>query len=199
LVITSALWFLSSFGPGDVTEKAALSAAKDIEAGLTSDSLRSDLEASYRLEYSWAGKLGKTIEPVIRPLGYDWKIGIGILSSFLAREVFNSTMYIIYSLESVGAEEEEAAGDQSPFERYSSLKDKMALDTHRDSREKIYTPATGLSLLVFYALAMQCMSTLVVVKNETGRWRWAVLQFLFMGVLAYALSWITFVLVNFIG
>ena len=106
-------------------------------------------------------------------------------------------MYIIYSLESVGAAEEEAAGDQSPFERYSSLKDKMAMDTHRDSREKIYTPATGLSLLVFYALAMQCMSTLVVVKNETGRWRWAVLQF--MGSLAYVLSWITYMLVNLIA
>jgi len=199
LLITSALWFLSSFGPGDVVGKAEQSASNDIEAGIAPDSVRGDLEASYRLEYSWAGKLGKTIEPVIRPLGYDWKIGIGILSSFLAREVFNSTMYIIYSLESVGAAEEEAAGDQSRFERYSTLKDKMAMDTHRDSREKIYTPATGLSLLVFYALAMQCMSTLLVVKNETGRWRWAVLQFVFMGGLAYVLSWITYMLVNLIA
>lgn len=196
LVITSALWFLSSFGPGDIAEKARLSADTDIQKGITHDSARADLEASYRLEYSWAGNLGKTIEPVIRPLGYDWKIGIGILSSFLAREVFNSTMYIIYSLESVGKKEEEEAADRSPFERYSSLKDKMAADTYRGTQEKIYTPATGLSLLVFYALAMQCMSTLVVVKQETGRWRWAILQFVFMGGLAWLLSWVTYLVVS---
>lgn len=199
LIITSVLWFLSSFGPGDVAGKARLSADREIAQGRYPDSLRADIEASFRLEYSWAGNIGKAIEPAIKPLGYDWKIGIGILSSFLAREVFNSTMYIIYSLESVGQKEEEEAGEKSPFERYGSLKYKMANDTWRDSREKIYTPATGLSLLVFYALAMQCMSTLVVVKQETGRWRWAVLQFVAMGAIAWVLAWLTYLAVNMAG
>lgn len=194
LIITSVLWFLSSFGPGNIGEKAALSAAADIEKGIADDSVRNDLEASYKLEYSWAGKIGKTIEPAIRPLGYDWKIGIGILSSFLAREVFNSTMYIIYSLESVGKMEEEEAADKKPFERYATLKDKMSADTFRGTNDKIYTTATGLSLLVFYALAMQCMSTLVVVKQETGRWRWAIAQFMVMGAIAYLFSWITYII-----
>lgn len=194
LIITSVLWFLSSFGPGNIGEKAALSAAADIEKGIANDSVRGDLEASYKLEYSWAGKIGKTIEPAIRPLGYDWKIGIGILSSFLAREVFNSTMYIIYSLESVGKMEEEEAADKKPFERYATLKDKMSADTFRGTNDKIYTTATGLSLLVFYALAMQCMSTLVVVKQETGRWRWAIAQFAVMGLIAYLFSWITYMI-----
>lgn len=194
LIITSVLWFLSSFGPGNIGEKAAVSAATDIEKGIADESVRGDLEASYKLEYSWAGKIGKTIEPAIRPLGYDWKIGIGILSSFLAREVFNSTMYIIYSLESVGKIEEETAADKKPFERYATLKDKMSADTFRGTNDKIYTTATGLSLLVFYALAMQCMSTLVVVKQETGRWRWAIAQFVVMGVIAYLFSWITYVI-----
>ncbi len=192
LIITTVLWFLSSFGPGDIAGKAQKSAAADIEKGIAHDSSRNDLEASYKLEYSWAGKVGKSIEPAIRPLGYDWKIGIGILSSFLAREVFNSTMYIIYSLESVGRVEEEDAANKKPFERYATLKDKMSADTFRGTNDKIYTTATGLSLLVFYALAMQCMSTLVVVKQETGRWRWAIGQFVVMGLIAYLFSWITY-------
>ncbi|MEY3243148.1 MAG: hypothetical protein RIR11_4587 [Bacteroidota bacterium] len=196
LIITSALWFLSSFGPGDIAEKAKNSAEMDITAGVRTDTDRGDLEASYKLEYSWAGKVGKFIEPAIRPLGYDWKIGIGILSSFLAREVFNSTMYVIYSLESVGKKEESAAGDEKPFERYATLKDKMMNDRFRDTNQRIYTTATGLSLLVFYALAMQCMSTLVVVKQETGKWRWAILQFLVMGVMAYLFAWITFIVAS---
>jgi ferrous iron transport protein B len=194
IIITSALWLLSSFGPGDIAQKAKASADRDIQKGIQPDSVRGDLEASYKLEYSWAGKIGKAIEPAIRPLGYDWKIGIGILSSFLAREVFNSTMYVIYSLESVGKKEEEDAGDQKPFERYATLKDRMMRDRFRDTQALIYTPATGLSLLVFYALAMQCMSTLVVVKQETGKWRWAAIQFLFMGALAYLLAWVTYVI-----
>ncbi len=196
IIITSVLWLLSSFGPGDIAQQAKVSAQSDIQKGIQPDSVRSDLEASYKLEYSWAGKIGKTIEPAIRPLGYDWKIGIGILSSFLAREVFNSTMYVIYSLESVGKKEEEDAGDQKPFERYATLKDRMGNDRFRDTQAKIYTPATGLSLLVFYALAMQCMSTLVVVKQETGKWKWAVIQFLFMGALAYLMAWLTYIVMS---
>jgi ferrous iron transport protein B len=190
LIITVTLWVLSSFGPGDVAQKAADAAQAEIAAGRRTDSERADLVASYRLEYSWTGQIGQTIEPLIRPLGYDWKIGIGILSSFLAREVFNSTMYIIYSLESVGKVEDEAAGDQKPFERYTSLRARMEADTFKGTDDKVYTSATGLSLLVFYALAMQCMSTLAIVKQETGRWYWALAQFVGMSVLAYLCAWL---------
>jgi ferrous iron transport protein B len=192
LIITSVLWFLSSFGPGDVEMLAAAKAEAAVQSGEVPDSLRADVTAAYRLEYSWAGRIGKGIEPVIRPLGYDWKIGIGILSSFLAREVFNSTMYIIYALEGKGKAEEELAADQKPFERYYSLRQRMAADKFSDTKQPVYSLATGLSLLVFYALAMQCMSTVVVVKQETGRWRWAVLQFIFMGLAAWIGAWITY-------
>jgi ferrous iron transport protein B len=193
LIITSVLWFLSSFGPGDIETRATQKAEQVLVEKNLPESEREDLVAAYRLEYSWAGEFGRKTEFIIRPLGYDWKIGIGILSSFLAREVFNSTMYIIYSLESKGKEEDEAAADQKPFERYSLLRQRMSEDTFtKGGNDLVYTTPTGISLLVFYALAMQCMSTLVVVKQETGRWRWAVLQFLFMGGLAYVLAWVAY-------
>jgi ferrous iron transport protein B len=192
LIITSVLWFLSSFGPGDIEQAAAQRADTAIQAGQAPDSLRADLISAYRLEYSWAGRIGQWIEPAIRPLGYDWKIGIGILSSFMAREVFNSTMYIIYALESQGDIEDELSADQKPFERYMSLRQRMANDKFGDTGQPVYTRATGLSLLVFYALAMQCMSTVVVVRQETGKWRWAILQFLLMGLAAWIMAWVTY-------
>lgn len=190
LLITIGLWALSSYGPGDSMQRAEAAARTDAAAqGL--DSLRTgDLIAAYQMRDSWAGRLGHFIEPAIRPLGYDWKIGIALLSSFAAREVFNGTMYVIYSLESVGDEEEEKSADEKPFERYVSLRERMRNDTFdHDPDRRVYTPATGLSLLVFYALAMQCMSTLAAVKRETGRWRWAILQFVGMGATAYACAW----------
>ena len=132
------------------------------------------------LQTSYAGQLGSFIEPGIRPLGYDWKIGIALITSFAAREVFVGTMATLYSV-----------GDGAD-ENSSTLREKMAAAKRPDGT-KVYDLATGLSLLVFYVIAMQCMSTLVIVKRETKTWKWPIIQFIYMTGLAYALSWVTYV------
>ncbi|HHB78671.1 MAG TPA: ferrous iron transporter B, partial [Saprospiraceae bacterium] len=129
-----------------------------------------NLVASYRLENSYAGRLGKFIEPTIKPLGYDWKIGIALLTSFAAREVFVGTMSTIYSLG-------EDADQQS-------LRQKISNYRNQDG-QLVFTTATSFSLLIFYVFAMQCMSTLAVVKRETNSWKWPALQFFFMTGFAY--------------
>jgi ferrous iron transport protein B len=136
------------------------------------------VQSAEQLKYSYAGILGQAIEPAIRPLGYDWKIGIALITSFAAREVFVGTMATLYSVE----EDDD-----------TSLREKLQSATYSDG-SKVYTLATGLSLMVFYVLAMQCMSTLAVVKRETRSWKWPVIQLVFMTVLAYVLSWGTYVL-----
>ncbi len=186
-LISIALWILGNTGPAGALENAENQARAEAKPSMPKDAL-DDRVAARRLEASYAGILGKSIEPAIRPLGYDWKIGIALLSSLAAREVFNGTMYTIYSLESVGAKEEEDASNQSPFERYGRLRRQMMEDTFENG-DSIYTFATGISLLAFYALAMQCMSTLAVVRRETGAWKWPVLQFSFMSGLAYLAAW----------
>lgn len=133
------------------------------------------------LQNSYAGSLGKYIEPTIRPLGYDWKIGIALITSFAAREVFVGTMATLYSV----------GGDAD--ENSNTLRQKMASAKRADGT-KVYDLATGLSLLVFYVIAMQCMSTLVIVKRETKTWKWPVIQFIYMTGLAYLLSWVTYIL-----
>jgi len=125
--------------------------------------------ASYRLEHSFIGQMGKWIEPVVRPLGYDWKIGIAVLTSFAAREVFVGTLATIYS---VGSDEEE------------TIKNRMAAEVRPDGTP-LFNLASGISLLLFYAFAMQCMSTLAIVKRETNSWKWPMLQLGFMTVIAY--------------
>ena len=126
--------------------------------------------AGYKLEHSYIGKMGKAIEPVVRPLGYDWKIGIAVLTSFAAREVFVGTLATIYS---VGSDEEE------------TIKNRMAMETKPESGKPLFNLATGVSLLLFYAFAMQCMSTLAIVKKETNSWKWPLGQLVFMSVFAY--------------
>ncbi|MGB5653111.1 MAG: nucleoside recognition domain-containing protein, partial [Robiginitalea sp.] len=125
--------------------------------------------ASYRLEHSFIGKMGKFIEPAVRPLGYDWKIGIAVLTSFAAREVFVGTLATIYS---VGNDEEE------------TIKNRMAAEVKADG-QPLFNLASGVSLMLFYAFAMQCMSTLAIVKRETNSWKWPMLQLVFMTVIAY--------------
>ncbi|MFN9116329.1 MAG: nucleoside recognition domain-containing protein [Bacteroidota bacterium] len=125
------------------------------------------------LQSSYAGQAGKIIEPVIAPLGYDWKIGIALITSFAAREVFVGTMATLYSVN----DEEDA----------STLREKMAAAIRPDG-SKVYTVATGVSLMLFYLLAMQCMSTLAVVKRETNGWKWPMIQLLYMTALAYIIS-----------
>jgi ferrous iron transport protein B len=131
------------------------------------------------LQNSYAGILGKSIEPAIEPLGFDWKIGIALITSFAAREVFVGTMATIYSVEGGNDADE------------STLREKMGAAVKPDGT-KIYTLATGLSLMIFYVLAMQCMSTLAVVRRETRSWKWPVIQFVYMTGLAYLMSLITY-------
>jgi ferrous iron transport protein B len=132
-----------------------------------------------QMENSFAGRAGKFIEPVIAPLGYDWKIGIGLIGSFAAREVFNSTMSIVYSVESDDAD------------NLQPLRDKLASE-HRADGRLVYTPLVCISLLVFYVFAMQCISTTAIVKRETGSWKWALFQLGYMTGTAYVLSLLIF-------
>jgi ferrous iron transport protein B len=150
-IISIILWALSSYGPGNHN-------GKWIE--------------KTSLENSYAGISGKAIEPAIKPLGFDWKIGIALITSFAAREVFVGTMATLYSVD-----EEDS----------KTLRQKMETATFSDG-SKVYTLATGTSLLLFYAFAMQCMSTLAIVKRETGSWKYPILQFIVMGILAYLCS-----------
>ena len=134
-----------------------------------------DEVAAYELEHSYAGQLGKAIEPAIRPLGFDWKIGVGIVGAFAAREVFVSTMGLVYGV------------GQDADETNTSLRDKLRAETRADGRPA-YTPLVGLSLMIFFALACQCMSTLAVVKRETKGWRWPAFLFVYMTTLAWCVS-----------
>lgn len=167
----------------DATDAASVTALYDsLAAKIKTDSAETERERKAALlQSSYAGSLGALIEPAIRPLGYDWKIGIALITSFAAREVFVGTMATLYSV-----------GDKAD-ENSSTLRQKMAAAVRADGT-KVYDLATGLSLLVFYVIAMQCMSTLVIVKRETKTWKWAIIQFVYMTGLAYLLSWVTYVL-----
>lgn len=179
MIISIILWALSTYGPKDrmqaVEERYEQLAS---QPGADPDQLEKQ-KSGELLANSYAGILGKSIEPAIKPLGYDWKIGIALFTSFAAREVFVGTMATLYS---VGGDEDES----SPL-----LREKMRQATFEDGT-KVYTLATGMSLLVFYVLAMQCMSTLAVVKRETQSWKWPLIQFGYMTALAYILSLITY-------
>ncbi|KSA12581.1 ferrous iron transport protein B [Maribacter dokdonensis] len=137
--------------------------------------------ASYKLEHSYMGYMGKAIEPIVRPLGYDWKIGIAVLTSFAAREVFVGTLATIYS---VGNDEEE------------TIKNRMAAEVDPKTKKPLFNLASGISLLLFYAFAMQCMSTLAVVKRETNSWKWPAGQLIFMSLFAYIVALIAYQLLK---
>lgn len=178
LFISIVLWALSSYGPSDKMQAVAQKYERlKQEQGADLEELNK-AEAGEKLSESYAGILGKTIEPVIRPLGYDWKIGIALITSFAAREVFVGTMATLYS---VGD-----ADESSPL-----LRNKMK-EAKFENGEKVYSLATAFSLLIFYALAMQCMSTLAIVKRETNSWKWPAFQFTYMTVLAYVLSFVAY-------
>ncbi|WP_282112530.1 ferrous iron transport protein B [Maribacter stanieri] len=137
--------------------------------------------AGYKLEHSYMGYMGKAIEPIVRPLGYDWKIGIAVLTSFAAREVFVGTLATIYS---VGNDEEE------------TIKNRMAAEINPRTKKPLFNLASGISLLLFYAFAMQCMSTLAVVKRETNSWKWPAGQLVFMSLFAYIVAFIAYQLLK---
>jgi ferrous iron transport protein B len=136
-------------------------------------------DASERLRSSYGGRLGHAIEPAIEPLGFDWKIGIGLVGAFAAREVFVSTMGVVYG---VGGEVDEES---------VTLREKIRDETRSDGRP-VYTPLVGLSLMIFFALACQCMSTLAAVRRETKTWRWPIILFVYMSVLAWLASFVVY-------
>ena len=178
LALSIVIWFLGSNGYSNEFKNAEQLVTESLQAYQPTVS-ELDLEraiSSFKLEHSYIGQLGKFMEPAVRPLGYDWKIGIALLTSFAAREVFVGTLATIYSVQD--AEESTIAG-------------RMALE--RDALGKpVFNLATGASILIFYALAMQCMSTLAVVKKETNSWKWPMIQLVFMTVLAYTASLLTY-------
>ena len=177
LAISIILWVAASFGPGDKLKNAEAYVTESLHGEtIPPEEFKSKVDA-FKLENSFAGIFGKTLEPAIRPLGYDWKIGIALVTSFAAREVFVGTMATIYS---IGSEEE------------STIKSRMRAEINPETGGPMYTPAVALSLLVFYAFAMQCMSTLAVVKKETNSWKWPMLQLFYMTGLAYACSFIVY-------
>ena len=173
MVISLVLWVLSSFGPSERMERVEAGYAVALRANPGEAEALSQKYQGDKLANSYAGLLGKFIEPAIEPLGYDWKIGIALITSFAAREVFVGTMATLYS---VGSEAEDA-----------TLREKMA-QARRPNGTPVYTLATGMSLMVFYLLAMQCMSTLAIVKRETRTWKWPIIQLVYMTALAYGMS-----------
>jgi len=182
LAISVILWVLASYGPGEKFNNAEAIVAEQY-ADL-SDAKIDDKVAAYRLEHSYIGIIGKTIEPVIKPLGYDWKIGIGLVASFAAREVFVGTLATIYSV-----------GSATENESIDTIKTKMSNEIYEDG-SKVFTFASGISLLLFYAFAMQCMSTLAIVKRETKSWKWHMIQLIGMSTIAYIFALIAFQILN---
>lgn len=171
LAISVVLWVLANFGPQQAMDDARQEALTLAQERQLDETATADLVAAHTIEASYAGILGKSIEPAIRPLGFDWKIGIALITSFAAREVFVGTMATIYSIGSAGDE--------------FSVRDRLSEEVDPLTGKPVYDRATAWSLLIFYVFAMQCMSTLAVVRRETNSWKWPVIQFLFMGVLAY--------------
>jgi len=179
IVISLLLWFLSSYGPSAPMQKINAHYTAQKLVSKNNVAAAKQIEKEYRtqkLENSYAGILGKKLEPVIAPMGFDWKIGIALVTSFAAREVFVGTMATLYSVEE---------SDNS------SLREKLKAAVRPDGTP-VYSLAAALSLMVFYVLAMQCMSTLAVVKRETQSWKWPTIQFFMMTGLAYVMSWMVY-------
>ena len=178
VAISVILWFLSSHAPGDRFAQIEKKYTTPEAIEKYTDTERQSKIESEKLETSYAGILGRSIEPVIAPLGFDWKIGISLVTSFAAREVFVGTMATIYS-----------AGNK---DNTQSIRDKMRAEINPKTGLPQFSIAVGFSLMLFYAFAMQCMSTLAVVYRETKNWKWPAIQFLFMGTLAYISSLIVY-------
>lgn len=179
VAISIVLWVLSSYGPSNTFEKIEEKYAIETNnyPTLTEKEINSLISAE-KLEASYAGIIGKTIEPLIQPIGFDWKIGISLVTSFAAREVFVGTMATLYSV-----------GDE---DNTMSIREKMMKAKNAETGEKLYSTATTMSLLLFYAFAMQCMATLAVVYRETKSIKWPLIQLTYMGVLAYLSSFIVY-------
>ena len=182
LSISIILWFLASYGPSDRINTAVNQAnIEAFELGFSKEQTNQAV-AAVKIENSYIGILGKTIEPVIAPIGYDWKIGISLITSFAAREVFVGSMATIYAVSDSGA-------------KNKPLIEKMR-NEKKSNGKAVFSLATGVSLMVFYVFAMQCMATLAVVKRETKSWTWPLIQVGYMGGLAYIGAWISFTLLS---
>jgi len=182
LAISIILWFLASNGSDNFDNSEELFRSKHEILNLNEKEYAEQL-ASFKLENSYIGVMGKSIEPVIKPLGYDWKIGIALIASFAAREVFVGTLATIYS---VGNDDK----------NNTTIKQRMAAEINQDTGEKLFTFPVGMSLMIFYAFAMQCVSTLAIVKRETNSWKWPLLQLFGMGLMAYISSFITYTILS---
>jgi ferrous iron transport protein B len=183
LAISVVLWVLASYGPVEKISKAGELAVIEAKEKNLSESETNGLVAARKLEYSYAGYFGRFIEPAIKPLGFDWKIGIALITSFAAREVFIGTMATIYSV-----------GDRS--DDSETVMEQMRKEINPDTGKPFYTVAVSFSLLIFYVFAMQCMSTLAVVYRETKGWKWPIIQFTYMTALAYVSSFIVYQLLS---
>ena len=168
LSISILLWILASSGPGDDFKYAEQIILEKYDNKKNITELDYEIQ-SYRLENSYIGTAGKIMEPILNPLGYDWKIGIAIITSFAAREVFVGTLATIFS---VGSENVETIKEKMSYQR-------------KPNGELLFNLPTGVSLMVFYAFALQCMSTIAIVKKETNSWKWPAIQFIFMTIIAY--------------
>jgi ferrous iron transport protein B len=183
IAISIILWVMASFGPGNRFENID----KKYETALADTTKNTDhiktLVATEKLENSYVGILGHAIEPAIRPLGYDWKIGIGLITSFAAREAFVGTMATIYSVD---------GGDEDT----STIRERMSASKNSRTGLPVYTFATGISLMLFYAFAMQCMSTVAIVYRETKGWKWPVIQLAYMTAMAYIAALVAYQLLK---
>ncbi|MCB0514292.1 MAG: ferrous iron transporter B, partial [Bacteroidetes bacterium] len=176
IVISILLWFAASYGPNLANKKIQF--AQEAAQMNLSEQESSEYIASKTLENSYVGIAGRVIEPIIKPIGFDWKIGIAIITSFAAREVFIGTMSTLYSIG-------EDAGE-------STIREKLGKQINPETKQRVFTVATSLSLLVFYAFALQCMSTMAVVYRETKTWKYPIYQFIGMGLFAYIASFIVY-------
>jgi ferrous iron transport protein B len=183
LAISILLWALASYGPSQRTQDAlALIEQPTASNGIIEQDYERQINA-VKLENSYIGILGKTIEPAIEPLGFDWKIGISLITSFAAREVFVGSMATIYSV-------------NEDFENDNSLMNRLRDEINPHTGKPVYTLATGVSLMIFYVYAMQCMATLAIVKRETKSWKWPLIQLAYMGALAYLAALLAFNILN---
>jgi ferrous iron transport protein B len=193
LGINILLWFLATYPHSATTStvpaeerahlktQSAQAVSPESAPALRAEPSTLDSQAGgARLRNSFAGHLGRLIEPVIAPLGFDWKIGIGIISSFAAREVFVSTMSTVYNVGKSG----------TIPSNMTSLAQTLKAQTRPDGTP-VYTPLTAVTLMVFYVFALQCVSTVAIVRRETNSWKWPLFQWLYMGVLAWGLAFVT--------
>jgi len=183
------LWFLATYPKSSridaqfKAKRAELTQQVQAETPETQarlDSLNKEA-AGEKLRHSFAGRMGRMIDPIIAPLGFDWKIGIGLVASFAAREVFVSTMSTVYNV-----------GDLDDSEEGMSTLAETLKSQVRPDGKPVYTTLTGITLMIFYVFAMQCVSTVAVVRRETNSWKWPLFQWLYMGVLAWVFAFVTY-------